>query len=67
MAGKYRPDRGRNCGTCDYWQRTDDDRAEFPWKGECHLQPPKAERRFPVVTTSDWCGEYVASQEAAEG
>ena len=65
MAGVYRFDRGRNCGTCDFWQRIDDERADFPWRGECHFRPPvTTEPKFPIVTTADWCGEYVASPEA---
>jgi len=69
-----RRDRGRNCGTCDYWQPLEEFPKDRPCSGTCHKGPPiyvshitvhsdgdfniPLPVAFPDVTNEDWCGEY---------
>ena len=62
---QHRPDRGRNCGTCDFWQRDDKDvSAPTPWLGTCRKNAPGPRLGFPPVTNEDWCNEYVVAEGA---
>lgn len=59
----HRPDRGRNCGTCDFWQPTDNDVLKpMPWGGSCRKAAPNG-GVFPSVSNKDWCADYVAAPD----
>jgi hypothetical protein len=57
-----RPDRGRNCGTCDYWQPVDQTSSAPVQNGSCHIRSPQW-ASFPDRTNCDWCGEYVPAAD----
>ena len=59
----HRPDRGRNCGTCDFWQPADHDVVKpLPWLGTCRKAAPNG-GKFAEVTNCDWCADYVAAPD----
>jgi hypothetical protein len=43
------PSNGATCNTCRYFQAS---------STMCRRYPPSAPGKFPLVATSDWCGEY---------
>lgn len=60
---RERPDRGRNCGTCDFWQMAGDTTMKPPWPGSCRNRAPEP-AGFPATTNEDWCADYAACDDA---
>ena len=63
-----RADRGRNCGTCDFWQpkHVPVDALSL-YDGHCHRQPPVrtdlGNGMWPPTDRGGWCGEYAAAPD----
>lgn len=62
-----RADRGRNCGTCDFWQPSGDvDAAGLPDGGTCRRYAPAIPAGFPATHRGEWCGEYECAEAARD-
>lgn len=76
MSTVERRDRGRNCGTCDYWQPRPEHRQPAGSKkqiGECRRRAPINPTLpgevgcWPVMVNEQWCGEYEPCADAFSG